>query len=157
MLSRKLKALDYTVPDGMVLQDEVVGLIESIFTDLVATTEAYEGLQSKEENTGNELSKAQAQVFPLRKENTRLMRENNQLHLELIKVGELGDSGGGWSDHVRPTFPPPLFPSLFWITIEYIVILLFTSFFHTVHRLTPTPLNSSRMRTARSPSPMSSR
>lgn len=56
-----------------------------MFGDLVSTTEAYEGLQRKEEGVGAELSKAQAQIFPLRKENSRLLRENNQLHMELIK------------------------------------------------------------------------
>ena len=61
-------------------------LLEKVFSDLVATTEAYEGLQAKEENVSNELAKAQAMVFPLRKDNTKLLRENNQLHLELIKA-----------------------------------------------------------------------
>jgi len=52
----------------------------------VTTTEAYEGLVEREEAMGDERRRAQASVFPLRKENTSLVRENNQLHLEMIKA-----------------------------------------------------------------------
>ena len=49
-----------------------------MFNDLITTTEAYEGLVIKEEGVGDELRKCQA-------------RENNQLHLELIRgEDELG-------------------------------------------------------------------
>ncbi|GMH78877.1 hypothetical protein TrLO_g8616 [Triparma laevis f. longispina] len=86
ILSKRLKALDFVVPTTLELSDEACAIVEAVFTDLVSTTEAYESLQGKEEQLQNELSKAQAQVFPLRKENTRLLRENNQLHMELIKA-----------------------------------------------------------------------
>jgi len=79
LLTRKLSAMSYSLPNSLVLTDAVCTLVEKLFTDLVSTTEAYEGLQNKEEATSHELSKAQAQVFPLRKENTRLLRENNQV------------------------------------------------------------------------------
>lgn len=36
----------------------------------------------------NDLSMAQAQLFPLRKENARLARENHELHLDHIKQNE---------------------------------------------------------------------
>jgi hypothetical protein len=85
LLARKLSALNYTLPPTT-LTAPLTSLLESLFTDLVSTTEAYENLQTKEEGVAHELSKAQAQVFPLRKENARLLRENNQLHLELIKA-----------------------------------------------------------------------
>ena len=85
VLRKKLSAMDYPLPVGL-LADDVMTLLEKVFSDLVATTEAYEGLQAKEENVSNELAKAQAMVFPLRKDNTKLLRENNQLHLELIKA-----------------------------------------------------------------------
>ena len=80
-------------------QSNSLNLSQSVFTDLVSTTEAYEALQNKEEALANELSRAQAQVFPLRKENTRLLRENNQLHMELIKA----EDNIGKSQQVRAT------------------------------------------------------
>ncbi|GMI09559.1 hypothetical protein TrVE_jg10409 [Triparma verrucosa] len=86
ILAKRLKALDFNVPNSLEMSDEACAIVEAVFTDLVSTTEAYESLQGKEEQLQNELSKAQAQVFPLRKENTRLLRENNQLHMELIKA-----------------------------------------------------------------------
>jgi len=68
VLTKRLSALDYLLPKEANLDDATIGLVEKLFTDLVTTTEAYESLQSKEENLGSELSRAQAQVFPLRKE-----------------------------------------------------------------------------------------
>ena len=92
LLLRKLGAMEYALPDREAAafgssppSPAVLSLVEALFTDLVTTTEAYEGLVQKEESLADELRRAQASVFPLRKENTQLVRENNQLHLELIK------------------------------------------------------------------------
>ena len=49
------------------------------------TTSAYQELQDKEARLASDLALAQAQLFPLRKENSRLTRENHQLHLDNIR------------------------------------------------------------------------
>ena len=91
LLLKKLSAMSYSLPPSLhplfsSLPPQVTSLVETLFNDLVTTTEAYEGLVEREEATGDELRRAQASVFPLRKENTSLVRENNQLHLEMIKA-----------------------------------------------------------------------
>ena len=47
ILTKRLKALDFSVPTSLVLPEEACALIEAVFTDLVSTTEAYEALQNK--------------------------------------------------------------------------------------------------------------
>lgn len=49
------------------------------------TTAAYKELVDKENRLASDLALAQAQLFPLRKENSRLTRENHQLHLDNIR------------------------------------------------------------------------
>jgi hypothetical protein len=49
------------------------------------TTAAYTELVDKENRLASDLALAQAQLFPLRKENSRLTRENHQLHLDNIR------------------------------------------------------------------------
>ncbi len=49
------------------------------------TTNSYKQLQDKESRVNNDLTLAQAQLFPIRKENARLARENHELHIDQIK------------------------------------------------------------------------
>ncbi|CAM9226951.1 unnamed protein product, partial [Choristocarpus tenellus] len=58
-------------------------LVDRLFFDLVTTTESYEDLQQREEQTAADLALSQAQLFPLKKENSRLLKENNALHLKV--------------------------------------------------------------------------
>jgi hypothetical protein len=53
--------------------------------DLVSTTNSYKQVQDRENRLGSDLALAQAQLFPLRKENARLSRENHALHVEKIR------------------------------------------------------------------------
>eukprot|EP00964_Phaeocystis_antarctica_P075757 scaffold46778_cov57-Phaeocystis_antarctica.AAC.5 len=45
-------------------------------------------MRRQDDGQSQELMQTQSQVHPLRKENSRLLRENNQLHLELITSAE---------------------------------------------------------------------
>lgn len=62
-----------------------------LFRDVVAATGSYRELQEKELRLANDLSLAQAQLFPLRKENARLVKENHQLHLDSVKKSDQFD------------------------------------------------------------------
>ena len=45
-------------------------------------------MQERENRLASDLSLVQTQLFPLRKENARLARENHDLHLDNIKLNE---------------------------------------------------------------------
>ena len=62
-----------------------VDLIEQLVRDVVSTTASYKQLQERESRLLSDFSSAQAQLFPLRKENSRLNRENQQLHVDSIQ------------------------------------------------------------------------
>lgn len=65
-------------------------IVERLLNDLLSTTGSYKQLQDKENRLVADLSLAQAQLFPLRKENARLSRENHELHLDHIRQNEEG-------------------------------------------------------------------
>jgi len=52
---------------------------------LLHTTASYKELVDKESRLAADLALAQAQLFPLKKENSRLTRENHQLHVDNIR------------------------------------------------------------------------
>lgn len=62
-----------------------VDLIEQLVRDVVSTTASYKQLQERESRLLSDFTSAQAQLFPLRKDNSRLNRENQQLHLDSVK------------------------------------------------------------------------
>ena len=70
----------------MVCSCRSLDLIERILGDVVSTTAAYKQLQERESRLSSDFNSAQAQLFPLRKENTRLNRENHQLHADSITL-----------------------------------------------------------------------
>lgn len=61
-----------------------------LFNDVQNYSLSYRQLQEKEGRLLADLSLAQAQLFPLRKENARLARENHELHLDHIRQSEEG-------------------------------------------------------------------
>jgi centrosomal protein CEP135 len=83
-LRQRLLALQYDEP----FSPDSLALVSRLFLDLLATTESYEHLQHREEATAQDLALSQAQLFPLKKDNARLVRENNSLHQRLIKAAE---------------------------------------------------------------------
>ena len=62
-----------------------MALTEHLLGVITNTTGAYQELQDKETRLASDLSLAQAQLFPLRKDNSRLTRENHQLHVDNIR------------------------------------------------------------------------
>jgi chromosome segregation ATPase len=62
-----------------------IDLVERLVNDITATTSSYKQVQERESRLSADLNLAQAQLFPLRKDNTRLTRENHQLHIDSIK------------------------------------------------------------------------
>ncbi|GBG23889.1 Centrosomal protein of 135 kDa [Hondaea fermentalgiana] len=67
---------------------ESLELVRSLLADLVMTTTSHEKQQEKIETMERELALTQESVFTLRRENSRLVRENNQLHIDMIRRAE---------------------------------------------------------------------
>ena len=83
-LRNKLSCLHYSQP----LSKESCPLIEKILGDLLATTEMYQRTKSKLEQAENQIRKEQIALIPLKKDNARIVNENNALHKEIIQVKE---------------------------------------------------------------------
>ena len=62
-----------------------MGVADHLIGQMGRTTAAYQELQEKENRLSSDLALAQAQLFPLRKDNSRLTRENHQLHVDNIR------------------------------------------------------------------------
>ncbi|XP_077389279.1 centrosomal protein of 135 kDa-like isoform X2 [Festucalex cinctus] len=82
-LRRRLDQLGYRHPLGI----ENLPLVEKLFSDLVHTTESLRNakLSAKSEK---ESQNCDALLEPYRADNARLVRENNHLHIEVLKVKE---------------------------------------------------------------------
>eukprot|EP00696_Hemimastix_kukwesjijk_P018098 gnl/Hemi2/6893_TR2348_c0_g1_i1.p1 gnl/Hemi2/6893_TR2348_c0_g1~~gnl/Hemi2/6893_TR2348_c0_g1_i1.p1 ORF type:complete len:1011 (+),score=345.74 gnl/Hemi2/6893_TR2348_c0_g1_i1:154-3186(+) len=87
-LQKNLHALNYV--DRLTV--ECVPLVEKLFADLTRTTTSYQRLESQLKQQAQEVLDWQVQAQPLRKENARVIRENNQLHLEMIRQAEEHDT-----------------------------------------------------------------
>jgi centrosomal protein CEP135 len=83
-LRKQLSSLNYSTNFGL----DAVDVIQQLFGDLISTTESYTQLQEKEYELSQDLSLAQAQLFPLKKENAKISRENQQLHMDTVKLRE---------------------------------------------------------------------
>jgi predicted RNase H-like nuclease (RuvC/YqgF family) len=63
-------------------------LVNRLVADLISTTNSYKIVQEKEVRIAQDLALSQAQLFPLRKENARLARENHDLHNDTIRLND---------------------------------------------------------------------
>ena len=79
-LRQRLTSLGYK---SAVFSSDSMDIVEHLLNDLTNTAEAYETLQMKDQRLINDLSLAQSQLFPLRKENARLARENYEVFILL--------------------------------------------------------------------------
>eukprot|EP01042_Synura_sphagnicola_P031720 gene31720-40827_t len=67
-LRRRMTDMGYTESFGI----DAVDVVEHLLADVLNANQAYRQAQGKESRLINDLSLAQAQLFPLRKENARL-------------------------------------------------------------------------------------
>ncbi|KAM7388577.1 hypothetical protein PAMP_024744 [Pampus punctatissimus] len=83
-LRKRLDQLGYRQPLGI----ESLPLVEKLFSDLVHTTESLRNAKLSAGKTEKESRNFDALLEPYRTENARLVRDNNELHLELLKLKE---------------------------------------------------------------------
>ena len=81
-VKRSLEAMGYKG----ILSTESTGLVNRILSDLIKATKAFKNMQTEKEKVSAELKVQGDLVLPLRNENLKLAKENNELHRELIKI-----------------------------------------------------------------------
>ncbi|KFO11728.1 Centrosomal protein of 135 kDa, partial [Balearica regulorum gibbericeps] len=86
-LRKRLDQLGYRQPLGV----ESLPLVEKLFSDLVHTTESLRSAKLSAGKTEKECSNYDAVLEPYKTENAKLTRENNELHLEILKLKEQSD------------------------------------------------------------------
>ncbi|KAM3619121.1 uncharacterized protein V6R79_003302 [Siganus canaliculatus] len=87
-LRKRLDQLGYRQPLGI----ESLPLVEKLFSDLVHTTESLRNAKLSAGKTEKESRNIDALLEPYRAENARVVRENNELHQQLIQLKEEKDS-----------------------------------------------------------------
>ncbi|KAK7889598.1 hypothetical protein WMY93_025158 [Mugilogobius chulae] len=83
-LRKRLDQLGYRHPLGI----ESLPLVEKLFSDLVHTTESLRSAKLSVGKTEKESKNFDSLLEPYKTENARLVQENNELHLDLLKVKE---------------------------------------------------------------------
>ncbi|GLE00555.1 hypothetical protein PINS_up009312 [Pythium insidiosum] len=83
-LQRRLRAMQYDDPVGV----DSVALVKRLLADVVSATEKREELTRELEHAQREAIELSQIILPLRRENAKLLRENNSLHLEIIQQEE---------------------------------------------------------------------
>ncbi|XP_075278072.1 centrosomal protein of 135 kDa isoform X3 [Opisthocomus hoazin] len=83
-LRKRLDQLGYRQLLGL----ESLPLVEKLFSDLVHTTESLRRAKLSAGKTEKECSNYDAILEPYKTENAKLTRENNELHLEILKLKE---------------------------------------------------------------------
>ncbi|XP_065593082.1 centrosomal protein of 135 kDa isoform X1 [Cyrtonyx montezumae] len=86
-LRKRLDQLGYRQPLGV----ESLPLVEKLFSDLVHTTESLRSAKLSAGKAEKECSNYDAIIEPYKTENAKLTRENNELHLEILKLKEQSD------------------------------------------------------------------
>ncbi|KFO93583.1 Centrosomal protein of 135 kDa, partial [Buceros rhinoceros silvestris] len=86
-LRKRLDQLGYQQPLGV----ESLPLVEKLFSDLVHTTESLRSAKLSAGKTEKECSNLDTILEPYKTENAQLTRENNELHLEILKMKEQSD------------------------------------------------------------------
>uniref|UniRef100_A0A3P9Q772 Centrosomal protein 135 n=1 Tax=Poecilia reticulata TaxID=8081 RepID=A0A3P9Q772_POERE len=86
-LRKRLDQLGYRQTLGI----ESLPLVEKLFSDLVHTTESLRNAKLSAGKTEKESRNVDALLGPYKAENARLVKENNSMHLELLKLREEKD------------------------------------------------------------------
>jgi centrosomal protein CEP135 len=76
VLKRKLDALHYSSP----FEINSMPLIEKLLADLIKTTEGFQSIKVKNSEMIQEIENLKNLVEPLRIENSKIIKENNELH-----------------------------------------------------------------------------
>lgn len=63
-------------------------MVERLLNDLLKTTEGYQTVKNEVVAAQNEVKLNQQALMPLQKDNERLVKENNALHMDIIKARE---------------------------------------------------------------------
>jgi len=63
---------------------ESAALAEKLLNDLLKTTEGFQKLKKINESLQSQVSNDNLYYEPLKKENERVVKENNELHLKVI-------------------------------------------------------------------------
>lgn len=87
LLKKRLDALHYCQPFNI----ESASLIEKLLNDLIKTTEGFQSIKKINEELKQSVHKSEQMILPLKKENAKLVQENNDLHFEMIKIKEESD------------------------------------------------------------------
>jgi centrosomal protein CEP135 len=83
-LRKRLDQLGYRQPLGI----ESLPLVEKLFADLLHTTDSLKRLKLDFSRVPEEKATAEVFIEPYKSDNAKLVRENNELHQELIKHKE---------------------------------------------------------------------
>ena len=67
---------------------ESAALAEKLLNDLLKTTEGFQKLKKINESLQSQVSNDNLYYEPLKKENERVVKENNELHLRVIQLRE---------------------------------------------------------------------
>ena len=84
LLKKRLDALHYSQPFTI----DSAALVDRLLNDLIKTTEGFQKLKGENEKLKITASKFEQMLEPLKRENAKLLKENNDLHYEMIKVKE---------------------------------------------------------------------
>ncbi|XP_006816961.1 centrosomal protein of 135 kDa [Saccoglossus kowalevskii] len=87
-LRKRLDQLGYRHPLGI----ESLPLVERLFSDLVHTTESLKNAKLQASKSVEQTGDWEVAVEPYRSDNAKLVKENNELHLQLIKTKEEAES-----------------------------------------------------------------
>jgi len=83
-IKKKLEHFQYNYPLGI----ESVQLVDKLLNDLLKTTQGFQEVRTERDKLREQLESERQIPLPLKNENSKLVRENNELHRELIKLKE---------------------------------------------------------------------
>lgn len=86
---KQLDQLHYCLP----FNAESTHLVEKLLNDLLQTTEGYQKLKAEIQMVHHDEKLNQQALVPLQKENEKLTKENNKLHMQVIQTKEEREAG----------------------------------------------------------------
>jgi len=84
LLKKRLDALHYVQP----FSADSASLVERLLNDLIKTTEGFQTLKKANDELTTTANKTEQRLEPLKKEIRLVLKENNDLHVEIMRVKE---------------------------------------------------------------------